>query len=220
MNDKTKYTLRPINGEYDYVGEFREGVAFVRNNYEEFRVGYIDKTGEIVIPLDYYGRFTRGEERPEFVHFPYFSEGFAVLMDKEGKFGFVNKENRVVIAFEYDSAYAFEGGCAAVQKGGKWGAVDGEGNVVIPFEYDEVSSLGEGFMSTKKGDTYSDSPIYDSANDFIEGLVAVQKGGKWGYIDETGEIIIPIEYDSVGRFNEGLSAVQKDGKWGILQMGI
>ncbi len=28
------------------------------------------------------------------------------------------------------------------------------------------------------------------------GLLAVKKGGKWGYLDKTGKQIIPIKYDA------------------------
>lgn len=32
------YTLLPVKGHYDYIGQFHEGRAFVRNNTAEFRV--------------------------------------------------------------------------------------------------------------------------------------------------------------------------------------
>ena len=51
------YTLLPVTGHYDYIGQFHEGRAFVRNNAAEFRAGYIDRQGKESIPLRYYGRF-------------------------------------------------------------------------------------------------------------------------------------------------------------------
>lgn len=35
MKNKTAYSFRPIKGDYDVIHEFREGLAFVRNNIEE-----------------------------------------------------------------------------------------------------------------------------------------------------------------------------------------
>lgn len=37
--------------------------------------------------------------------------------------------------------------------------------------------------------------IYDSATTFSDGLIAVEKDGKWGYVDSTGKEVIPCEYD-------------------------
>ena len=48
---------------------------------------------------------------------------------------------------------------------------------------------------------------------FSEGLAAVKKDGKWGYINTKGEIAIPITIDTdygVGRFSEGLAYVTAD----------
>ena len=41
------------------------------------------------------------------------------------------------------------------------------------------------------------SPKYERANGFSEGVAAVKRGGKWGFIDRNGLIIVPCEYDKV-----------------------
>lgn len=51
------------------------------------------------------------------------------------------------------------------------------------------------------------SPQYEDAQLFSDGLAAVKKDGKWGYINEDGETVIPFEYDVVGSFSEGLALV-------------
>jgi hypothetical protein len=55
---------------------------------------------------------------------------------------------------------------------------------------------------------------YDDAKPFSDGLAAVKKDGKWGYIDTGGRVDIPFEYTNVTSFSEGLAAVKKGGKWG------
>jgi hypothetical protein len=170
MKSKVKYIFRPIIGEYDFIDEFREGLAYVRNNCEEFKVGYIDKTGEVVIPLEYYGRFERIKGHPKFVNSPSFSEGFAALISKDGKFGFVDKKGKVAVPFEYDSTCNFVEALAAIKKNNKWGFVNKTGEVVIPLEYDWVFN-------------------------FHEGLAPALKNGKLGYINKTGKTVIPFEYN-------------------------
>ena len=57
-----------------------------------------------------------------------FSEGLAAVA-KRDKFGYINKENTLVIPFEYDAATAFEKGEAKVKKDGKWGTISTDGTV-------------------------------------------------------------------------------------------
>ncbi len=51
---------------------------------------------------------------------------------------------------------------------------------------------------------------------FSEGLAAVCKNGKWGYIDSLGRLLIPCQYDEASGFSEGLAKVKKDGKYGAI----
>lgn len=57
--------------------------------------------------------------------------------------------------------------------------------------------------------TYTEfiTPQYQDGLLFTEGLAAVKKGGKWGYIDESNKIVIQCEYDDVGPFHQGVAVV-------------
>lgn len=57
---------------------------------------------------------------------------------------------------------------------------------------------------------------WEGAKDFSEGLAAVKKDGKWGFIDTGGNVVIDLRYDSANSFSEGLAAVQNGGKWGYV----
>ena len=48
---------------------------------------------------------------------------------------------------------------------------------------------------------------YDDLSLFSEGYAAVCKDGKWGYIDKTGQEVIPCQYDWANPFHEGLASV-------------
>ena len=52
--------------------------------------------------------------------------------------------------------------------------------------------------------------------DFKEGLAAVKKDGKWGYINTKGEQIVECKFDDACDFSEGFAWVKKDGKWGYI----
>ncbi len=64
---------------------------------------------------------------------------------------------------------------------------------------------------------------YEKLGSFSEGLAAVMRDGKWGYINSKGEEVIPCQYSLCEAFNEGLAAVQKcseegyiDTEWGYI----
>ena len=43
-------------------------------------------------------------------------------------------------------------------------------------------------------------------------------GGKWGYIDIEGKIILPALYDFIGKGNENYSVVRKNQSWGLFNL--
>jgi pimeloyl-ACP methyl ester carboxylesterase len=76
-----------------------------------------------------------------------------------------------------------------------------------------ASLKGPWFNYFAEKDLYS-SPGYDWANPFSEGLAAVRIGtdqGKWkyGYIDKTGKIVVPVQVNETDKFSAGGSI------WGL-----
>jgi hypothetical protein len=167
-SDKNGNPVVPF--KYDYASELREGFGCVKR---KGRFGFIDNTGKLAIPIIY--------EQSGF----WFSEG-CVYMMLDGKWGFINTRNEVVIPFKYDGAVAFKEGFAAVKLNEKWGYVDKQGAVVIPFRYDGT------FI-------------------FSEGMSSVMLNGKWGFIDKEGKEIIPPIYDNVNKFENGRARVTLNG---------
>ncbi len=57
---------------------------------------------------------------------------------------------------------------------------------------------------------------YDNVWDVAEGYDAVLKDGKWGFVDTSGKLVIPLQFESPAQFRHGFAAVKKDGKMGII----
>lgn len=91
-----------------------------------------------------------------------FHEGLAVVK-KEGRYGFINREIKVAIPFEFSMAGRFSEGLAAVANSkNQWGYIDKNGKVVIAFAF-----------------TFADM--------FNEGVARVMKGSSMKYIDLSGK---------------------------------
>ncbi|CAL2105653.1 hypothetical protein T190115A13A_170076 [Tenacibaculum sp. 190524A02b] len=65
-------------------------------------------------------------------------------------------------------------------------------------------------------DKFIINPIYNTANDFIDGLALVSKNGKYGFIDKKGKEVIPLKYNYALPFHNGLSAVTLNRKTGYI----
>ncbi|HRY20682.1 MAG TPA: WG repeat-containing protein, partial [Flexilinea sp.] len=103
-----------IEPQYDYAGDFSEGLAKVEQNW---KWGFINTAGEPVIPI-------------QFDDVRSFYEGLAVVK-QEGKYGFVNTSGQIVIEPQYDLAGFFFNGLADVIKNGKEFYIDPTGETVI-----------------------------------------------------------------------------------------
>jgi outer membrane protein assembly factor BamD (BamD/ComL family) len=87
--------------------------------------------------------------------------------------------------------------------GGKWGFIDENGIEVIPLKFDNASPFSEGLAAVNIGKTYYF--VHDSTDN--SDRVKLKASGKYGYIDKTGKIVIPIKFDAAFPFSEGLAAV-------------
>ena len=61
-------------------------------------------------------------------------------------------------------------------------------------------------------------PSFDLVFPFSEGLAAVKKDGKWGFIDRGGNWAVEPSFEETKIFAEGLAPAQKEegGKWGYI----
>ena len=89
--------------------------------------------------------------------------------------------------------------------------------VAAIFELLEVPVQPEPKPNNGHG-TIIDNPLkYDNAGDyFSEGLAVVELNGKYGFIDKSGKVVIPIKYDDAWSFSEGLAEVSLNWKYGFI----
>ena len=57
---------------------------------------------------------------------------------------------------------------------------------------------------------------YDDIDCLSEGLARIERDGKYGFIDNTGQVVIPPKYDLAWDFSEGLARVSQNGKYGFI----
>ena len=57
---------------------------------------------------------------------------------------------------------------------------------------------------------------YDGIWTFSDGLARVVLNGKYGFIDKTGRVVIPLKYDWVGDFFKGVAKVNLNRNFGYI----
>jgi len=146
-------------------------------------------------------------------------------IEKDGKYGYIDKAGNIVINLQFDYAGLFCDGLAVVSIGSKYGYIDKTGKVVMEPQFSGTWDFSEGLAKVQIGDEktgkygYVDKtgkvviePQFDMAQAFSEGLAAVRIGdkktGKWAYIDSTGKIVIEPLFGLAFAFSEGLARVK------------
>lgn len=202
--------------------EFNDGLLPVCkwvSSIQGIRAGYIDKTGKLVIPLQYADAWD-------------FSEGLAPVENAAGKYGYIDAKNNVVIPHQYEDARPFSEGLARVVTGGSVKYINKKGKTVFTCKYTTAwdgdfhdglaivekwskNTAKYGFINTKG--KLAISIKYQDAREFSDGLAAVQVNGKWGYINAEGKTVLKPQFKYAGPFKDGLAPVSKDGKkWGYI----
>lgn len=59
---------------------------------------------------------------------------------------------------------------------------------------------------------------YETVFDATEGLFPVKKDGKWGFVNEFGEEVVPLIFDYISHVREGMAGAMRDGKWGFIDL--
>ena len=156
------------------------------------KVGFIDKTGKLVIGFDRLpveaeiGSFSEGFAPVCFVHKPPSTYSMHC--------GFIDETGRIVIPPRFVLGSPFSEGLAWIRTETFVGFINQLGNVV--FELPESFSMG-----------------------FREGLAAVATQTGWGFIDKTGRFISTKRYVQVENFSDGLAAVA-EGRWKEAKYGF
>jgi WG containing repeat len=161
--------------------------------------------------------------------------------EQEGKAGYIDQSGRVVIEPRSDLAAGaeFRHGLAPL-KGQSGRFLDIQGNVVgsapvvrsteapLSVHFSEQGAcrplgecglkLGCDFALVDRSGHALTSEVYQNALAFHEGLAAVEKQGRWGYVDEAGQVIVPLRFADARSFAGGLARVRltEDGSWGYI----
>ena len=195
INKKGEYVIKP---QFDDAGSFHEGRAYVGEVVgDSERIGnkyalkYINKKGEVVIE----GNFQY--ETLDIMQSD-FSEGLACVC-VDGKYGYIDRNGKMVIKPQYEAARAFSEGLALVFDEDKRNIVEAVSETIIKGKNSPSKFIN------KKGKTVIDTSKYYNAASFYNGISWVFDGEKkYGFIDKKGKFT-GFKYEMNGIIDEELA---------------
>ncbi len=163
INKRNKILCRPV---FEKANSFSNGLARVS---AEGKCGFVNEKGETVIPF-------RSKYAGDF------NNRLAPVRTENRKWGFIDRDDQLILSDVYDEAGPFENGIAIVKRRPKYGAIDKMGESRIAVIYDDLLFIGEN-------------------------LIKVSINGLSSLINEKGETISEMKYNEISNFKEGMAKV-------------
>ena len=202
--------------KYSNINSNKNGYTIKLNE----KAGLFNSEGKEIIPISYHWVYTGKID-----------DNIPIVAElNENKAGYINTKNEWVIPPTYRDAFAFRQGLAKIREvrdyiyyinlKGEPVIQDFDANVIEPSDNTYIVGVRKEckYMVYDLNGNLLDTYDLLRNNWSDDAIFAVKKGGKWGYIDGYGKVIIPLEYEEVRNFSEGLAAVRKDGKWGYINL--
>ena len=193
--------------------------------------GLIDKTGKWVLPavFDQIRAFDSGYPANNLstFHRRITDPSKYIQISRNRLWGVADCTGKIIIPPRYDEVLSFQNGHAAVKVDGKYGFVDSNGKTVIKPRYDFVTKFDDLIaVSLDKQWRFIDSSgkllnldpvdgvIFDESGAWLSdgyGVIVVNK--LCGYMDRTGNIVIPPRFPLATEFREGYALVWDGSLW-------
>lgn len=228
---ETKYTDYSVAGDYIFVEKDDESKLFDihgnlvnSNNYKS-----IIETGNPSYFIaeneeGYYSIISKDMQTNEkYTNITYAFDNFFIFTNEDGKSGVLNVYTGIEIEPEYDSILLT--GTVKALEARKDNIVDiYSENIekVLTVSEGIVENIGEDFIVVhsktelhylnKNGELINNTEVFPNLK-----LYSIEKDGKWGFADGSGEIVVDCKYDIVTELNEyGFAGVYQEGKWGVI----
>ncbi len=149
----------------------------------------------------------------------------AAWSKKDGTYGYINEQGRIVVSPRFTKVSNFKDGIAIVEEPLTQGFLDLSGKLIDgQMHHGILHPFNDGVGVIQEGETYEFidkngvilASGFTNVGNFTDGFAPVQKGLQWSLIDKSGKIIRKLDFERVESSAEGLAAVTKNGKQGFM----
>lgn len=187
--------------DFESADSFRGGLARVQD--ESYKFGYINKSGETVIPLiyDLAGAFECG----------------LAPVSKARRWGAINVKGDFVIEPKYRYLSSFQDGVAVAETETAWLFIDTNGSILGTAPYDRVWNISDGlavyhdkalqkFGYLKPDGSVALAAKFEQVHSFGQSIAAVKEHDDGGFIflDRRGSRVMSEWFSEAGQFTSGM----------------
>jgi hypothetical protein len=205
------FGVKKSNNSYDEIGN-KSGYYFPvkRRGYW----GFIDREGEEVLPCVY-------DKVGEY----FFNK---VVVKFHGEYGIINKGGDWIV-YPRKKKLKIINNDLYMEFDSRLSTLRSFENETIYFTENKVDIMGDHLLEhLSDGGLWKidfngrivnkriPSERFDEIRQSTDGLFAVKKNNKFGFVDNLNRLIIANRYENVGDFSEGLVAMQILGRWGFI----
>lgn len=176
--------------KFSNITNFSENRARVKS-YHVDGYGYIDTTGKLVIPQQF--------EEAESFH-----NGLAAVgktVNGTLLYGFITRSGQPVIPYQFEEVKEFSDNRAAVKKKASWQYIDKTGKTILGQAFVQIDTV----IDKMHNGAYNE--IVARPRQFCNGRLLVRKNNKYGYVDTTGQWVIPPTLLAAHDFSDGVAIV-------------
>ena len=148
-----------------------------------------------------------------------------VKVKLNGKWNFINRNNKLLSDTWYDAVYDFSNGYARVKLDNKYNFINTGGKLLTDTWFDLVYNFDEGYAPVQLDDKWNfinqngkcvSDTWFNLVYYFADGYAKVKLGNKYNFIDKNGKRVSDTWYDDVYDFYDGYARVQLDDKWNYI----
>ena len=178
------------------------------------KFGFLNEQYEVIIPAQY---LNTGP-----------AMGSLIAVFNGEKWGFIDRDNNLKVAFIYDQVRGLNKESCIVTKEGESNIIDKNTNLRLEKTYKYIKRIPNSDLVFMDGHIY-DKELNRKTTDKVSlgngifskmrnGMLKVYVNGKIGYLDSLGNMKIPAAYDDGAHFYKtGCTIVKKGDKWGFIK---
>lgn len=164
-------------------------------------VGYKTKDGRYM--AECYGRTVL--VKSEYKHCYAYHANRAIAVCYKGDsvyYGLIDENSMEVLPPIFQYLFLLECGLYKFKLAGRYGLADAYGNILLHNKYHGIGTFEDGLacVISRKFDTDRSA------------------GSDYGYIDEYGDEVLPVEYEFIGKRNNKTAVVMKNNVWGLFNV--
>ncbi len=161
-----------------------------------------------------------------------FEGDYGIIRNAENKTAIINNKGEITGGWQYDQMTRVSEGLTAFRDGKQYGYMDVTGKIVIAAQFKRAWDFqdAKAKVETEEGISFINKngellfpalPEFQASaagEKYCDGLQLVRQKGKalsepqYGYLDEQGELAIPIEFEFARSFSEGYAVIRSDQK--------